>query len=455
MLFKLTDVKRLLTSCLGLGLLPVAPGTWGSLPPAIVFAILTYLHISTQTIEIVMAVFILAGAYICIEFAPKIVSMTGKDDPGEIVADELAGQAVVFLFVPVAAYSYPLITAVAGFILFRLFDILKPWPIRKLEKLPKGWGILADDLLAGVYASLVLLICLKTGLIGQTVSMLSCPDGLLNIVSAGFLGIVQGLTEFLPVSSSGHLVLFEKLLGLNPAKSEMLFFNLAIHLATLFAIFIVFRRSIASFLKNLILFRKYGNTPTEIYRKSPSVHILVLAAVTTAVTGSLGLLFKDYFIESFSSLKTVIVMWIITGTLLLITDFRKKNRLGLRQFGIVSAVIIGLAQTAAIMPGVSRSGATICAAILIGLHRRWAVEYSFLIAIPIISGATIVELVQNFSQLNCGAMPLSVIISGAVTAFVFGIIALKILIKTSRRANLKFFAFYCYILSAFTALYLL
>ena len=99
-----------------------------------------------------MAVFILAGAYICVECVPKVVSVTGKKDPCEVVADELAGQAVVFLFVPASGYAHPLIVAAGGFVLFRIFDILKPWPIRKLEKLPKGWGILADDLLAGVYA---------------------------------------------------------------------------------------------------------------------------------------------------------------------------------------------------------------------------------------------------------------------------------------------------------------
>jgi undecaprenyl-diphosphatase len=101
------------------------------------------------------------------------------------------------------------------------------------------------------------------------------------------------------------------------------------------------------------------------------------------------------------------------------------------------------------MPGISRSGATICAAILIGLHRRWAVEFSFLIAIPAILGATAVELIQNFDKINSAAMPLSTIIVGPAVAAIVGIAALKILIKVSRKANLKIFAFYCYILACF------
>jgi phosphatidylglycerophosphatase A len=97
-------------------------------------------------------------------FAPAIIKATGKDDPGEVVADELAGQALTFLPVPffitadISTKQICIITAL-GFLFFRLFDIVKPWPIRKLEKLPKGWGILADDLLAGIFAAIVLLVC--------------------------------------------------------------------------------------------------------------------------------------------------------------------------------------------------------------------------------------------------------------------------------------------------------
>jgi len=156
-------MKRLLTSCFGLGRLPLAPGTWGSLPPTIIFGLMWHFGISSISISIAMAALALAGSVICVKFAPVIIRATRNTDPREIVADELAGQAVTFLaivfLVPQASSTGHIwfITA-GGFFLFRLFDIAKPCPIRRLEKLPKGWGVLADDLMAGAYAGIVLQI---------------------------------------------------------------------------------------------------------------------------------------------------------------------------------------------------------------------------------------------------------------------------------------------------------
>jgi undecaprenyl-diphosphatase len=442
-------MKRLLASCFGLGWLPLAPGTWGSLPPVLLFALMCYFGSAAATISITMIVSALVGSVICITFAPAIIAATNKTDPREIVADEFSGQAFTFLFIAAIPISNILVTGLLGFLLFRFFDILKPWPIRKFEKLPGGWGILADDLIAGVFAGVALLFCLRIGLDNYLGGILRFDGSSLNIVSATVLGAVQGLTEFLPVSSSGHLVLFENFFYFNPERPEMLLFDLTIHTGTVIAIFIVFRKSIAAFAKNLLVFKKYGSTPIMIYKRSPSVHLLMLAIVTTFVTSVLGLLLKHYFESARGNLILVAVMWLINATLLLITDLRGKTRLGLRKFGLVAAVIVGLAQTAAIMPGISRSGATICAAILIGLHRRWAVEFSFLVAIPAILGATLVELVQNFDKINSAALPLSAILVGPVVAATVGVIALKFLIKLTRKASLKFFAFYCYILACF------
>lgn len=159
-------MQRLLTSCFGLGRLPGAPGTWGSLPPAIVFGLMCHLGASPVIISIVMAALVLAGSVVCVKFAPVAIAATGKDDPREVVADELAGQAVTFLFSPFlalgsASAGQVWTVAALGFVLFRIFDIAKPWPICRFEKFPKGWGILADDLVAGVFAWTVLQICIK------------------------------------------------------------------------------------------------------------------------------------------------------------------------------------------------------------------------------------------------------------------------------------------------------
>jgi len=157
-------MKRLLTSCFGLGWLPLAPGTWGSLPPAVIFALMWYFEAPAVLIAIVMATLTLAGSVVCVKFAPAVIAVTGRVDPREVVADEFAGQALTFLAIPfltigLASTRQIWVITALGFLLFRLFDIVKPWPIRKLEKLPRGWGILADDLLVGIYAAMVLLIC--------------------------------------------------------------------------------------------------------------------------------------------------------------------------------------------------------------------------------------------------------------------------------------------------------
>ena len=154
-------MKRLFASCFGLGWLPIAPGTWGSLPPAIVFGMMCHFGASAVLISIVMGALALVGSAVCVKFAPAAVGATSETDPREVVADEFAGQAVTFLAIGTVAEGQICATAILGFLLFRLFDIAKPWPIRKFEKLPKGWGILADDLLAGVYAGIVLLVCFR------------------------------------------------------------------------------------------------------------------------------------------------------------------------------------------------------------------------------------------------------------------------------------------------------
>ena len=420
----------------------------------IIFALLGLSGISALSISVAMAALVLVGSVVCVKFTPAIIVATGKPDPREVVADEFVGQAVTFIPLVAAHAGHIWTAAILGFLLFRAFDIAKPWPIRKLEKLPAGWGILADDVFAGIYAAIALLLCCKTGLVEYISGSFSSQGASLSVFSAAVLGAVQGLTEFLPVSSSGHLVLFENFFGFNPERPEMLLFDLAVHIGTLVAIFIVFRKSITAFFKNLLGWRRYGKTPAEIYRRSPGVHLLTLAVVATAVTAVLGLLFRDCFIAARGNLAIVAAMWLVTATLLLITDWRKKARLSLRRFAVWQAVVVGVAQAAAIMPGISRSGATICAAILIGLHRRWAVEFSFLIAIPAILGATAIQLLRDFAQISPGDLPLGPVVAGSVVAALVGILALKLLIKITRTANLRFFAFYCYILACFVLVYL-
>jgi phosphatidylglycerophosphatase A len=159
-------VKRLLSSCFGLGWLPLAPGSWGSLPPAVIFGLIYYFGGPAMFVFVVMTVLLVAGSVVCIMFSDIAVAATGKRDPREVVSDEVAGQSLTLLAVPLvidaAVSNRQIIGIVAlGFFLFRLFDTIKPWPSYRLENLPGGVGILADDLMAGVYAGVALVMAAK------------------------------------------------------------------------------------------------------------------------------------------------------------------------------------------------------------------------------------------------------------------------------------------------------
>jgi phosphatidylglycerophosphatase A len=158
--------KRLVAACFGLGWLPVAPGTWGSALAAGVFALLLNLEVGAGIASVVMAILAVAGAVACITCTPAAEAARGKTDPGEIVMDEVAGQSLALLAALLVLPAGPSVkhiwfATILGFILFRIMDIAKPWPIRKLERLPAGWGVLCDDLLAGVYAGVALAVALS------------------------------------------------------------------------------------------------------------------------------------------------------------------------------------------------------------------------------------------------------------------------------------------------------
>ncbi len=451
-------MKKLLVTIFGLGYLPFAPGTWGSLPPAFFFAVIIYGGAPPGLTSAFMAVLAVIGSVICLKLSPYIILAAGKTDPKEMVADEFAGQALTFfamcLINPhLTAKGPPWAIAAMGLILFRLFDVLKPWPIKKFEKLPAGWGILTDDLAAAIFAGILFFFI---NLAGSRIAQYSgSADLSLNLVEAALLGLVQGLTEFLPVSSSGHLVLFENLFGLKAESTEMLIFDLTVHLGTVIAIFIVFRKTIVKFLQNLSGLGKFVHNPLIVYQKDAIFHILILALAATAMTGPIGIIFKKFFTSARGSLGLVAVMWLITGVLLLAADMRKKAKIGLRQFGLVMALIIGLAQAVAILPGISRSGATICTAILLGLRRRWAVEFSFLLAVFAILGANAVELAGELGNIDFAAVPIASIITGLLAAVISGAAAIKILTIIARRGKLRIFAFYCFLLGLFVLIYCL
>ncbi|ABR30084.1 undecaprenyl-diphosphate phosphatase [Thermosipho melanesiensis] len=239
------------------------------------------------------------------------------------------------------------------------------------------------------------------------------------------LGIVQGLTEFLPISSSGHLSVFSKLFNLKPDLSVFAL----LHLATLAAIVIFVGKELTEIIKGLIKLEKnYINLTLKII-------------VSTIPAAIFGVLLESKIEASLSNLKIISFFFLVTSAALLISDKIKGNK-DLSTLTYKDALVIGIMQALAIFPGISRSGFTLFGSLLIGLEREIALKYSFLVSIPVILGAGLLEI-KNIS-LN------SYSISSAIVAFFFGLLSLFILKKATISKNLKIFSAYCIFISIFS-----
>lgn len=234
------------------------------------------------------------------------------------------------------------------------------------------------------------------------------------------LGLIQGLTEFLPVSSSGHLVIFQTLLKV----PESIAFDTVVHLATALAVIIYFWREIVE------LF--------TVNRK-----MLWLLIVGTFFTGMIGLAFKDYFESLFSSVRAVGGFLILTGVVILLGEWMGKGKRKLEDMNIWDAVLVGLAQGCAIAPGLSRSGTTISASLARNLDRGLAARFSFLLAIPAILGA---GLLQSKAIIKAGTLGIGVwpLVLGFLAALISGWIAIKLFMAMIQRMSIRVFAYYCF-----------
>ncbi len=265
----------------------------------------------------------------------------------------------------------------------------------------------------------------------------------MSLLQAIILGALQGLTEFLPISSSGHLVLGEFLLKI---KFGDISFDVFLHVGTLLAVVIYFRHSIwkmlrAVWLKIRSMLIKKG---TEAYLEE-DWNLFWLIVLGSIPAGLIGVGFKDFFEKAFSSVRIVSVMLLFTGSVLFLTRFFKGMRERLKW---VDALWVGLAQAIAILPGVSRSGLTISAGIFRKVEPARAAEFSFLLSLPAVLGASILELkdVLNQSNKNGG---LIIYLVGAVTALIVGYIAIKFLLGVIKRGKFQYFSYYCLALGFF------
>ena len=254
-------------------------------------------------------------------------------------------------------------------------------------------------------------------------------------LSALVLGVVQGLTEFLPVSSSGHLVLFQHWL---PVSGDPVAFDLALHLGTLIPVLWVYRADLGTVLHDV--------TKGEgAYWQRPGVRLLLVLIAATIPTAAIGLGLEDVFEKLFHNARAVGVAFAVTGTVLWFTRAIPKGTMDAHELTWAKAITIGLAQGVAITPGISRSGSTIAAGLFLGMDREAAARFSFLLSIPAIGGAFILKM----GGLSTETVALVPMLIGVFASAVSGYVALRILLRLVRGGDFSKFAFYLWPLAVF------
>ena len=273
----------------------------------------------------------------------------------------------------------------------------------------------------------------------------------MTVLESAILGVIQGLFMFIPVSSSSHLALAQHWLIQNgsalppPESAEMVFFNIVVHVGTVVSILIVYRRALTDLVARSVadLRGLVGAGPrTEgLYLK-----LMMMGLFAVAVTGVLGLTIRKPLESVFANPALIALMLCVTGALLLWTDLLSPRTKGLRDFTWMMALFIGLAQAMAFAPGLSRSGTTIAIALLLGLRRRWAAEFSFFIAIPtIIAGNVLLPILEPEILSAFDPLPL---LTGFVVAAVVGTFSLLLVLKLLYKARLRYFSYYVWALAA-------
>lgn len=257
-------------------------------------------------------------------------------------------------------------------------------------------------------------------------------------IEALILGIIQGLTEFLPVSSSGHLELAKFILGDTSLPEESLLMTVVLHAATAFSTIVVFRKDLIEIFGGLFQFK--WNEQTIFSLK------IIVSMIPAAFVG----VFFNNAIESLFGGRLLLVgsMLIVTAILLLLADRARTTDKGV---GYWDAIIIGISQAIAIMPGISRSGATISTSVLLGIDRSKAARFSFLMVVPLILGAMAKDIMSG--EINYESTQMFPLIIGFIAAFITGILACTWMIALVKRAKLSWFAIYCFIVGMIAIVY--
>ena len=261
----------------------------------------------------------------------------------------------------------------------------------------------------------------------------------MEIINAIILGIIQGLTEFLPVSSSGHLEIAKKILGQEIVGEKSLLMTVVLHFATALATILVFKDEVFSIIKGLLLF----DFKNEEFKFSLKIILSMVPAVF------IGLIFDNEVKQLFSSgIFYIGIMLMITGVLLLFAD---KSKTSNKNINYRDALLIGFSQAIAIIPGISRSGATISTSVLLGIDKEASARFSFLMVVPLIFG----KILQDFFSGNIiyEDTIFTNLLVGFFAALITGFFACKLMISIVKKSKLKYFSIYCFIVGLLTLVY--
>ena len=279
----------------------------------------------------------------------------------------------------------------------------------------------------------------------------------MDILQAIVLGIVQGLTEWLPISSSGHLALVQLAMDLEIP----IFYDVILHIGTLAGVFAIYRRDIAGILRSTVAFGKGSSKRKsieeeggeEVAKYPQGRRMLWLIILGTIPTGIIGLAFRSFFESSFYDPVSIAVGFIITGALVLVTGLLKP---GQKKLSSADAILIGIGQGISIFSSISRSGATLSAGLFRGVEREQLVRYSFLLSIPAILGAAAIDVVAMDEQQKAQLASIGVesYIAGTVVSAAVGYASIRILIKLVIKGKFYLFAFYCFAIGVATLLLL-
>lgn len=267
---------------------------------------------------------------------------------------------------------------------------------------------------------------------------------MLEALKVIILGIVEGITEWLPISSTGHLILVEEFVKLNFSQSYLDMFNVVIQLGAIMAVVVIYFHRLNPF----------SPKKTE-KQKKMTLQLWVKVVIASIPAGVVGVLFNDFIEEKFNNSYVVATMLIVVGVLFIVIENRHKGRkpqiTKISQMGVPVLIWIGVFQMLAMIPGTSRSGATIVGALALGVSRTAAADFTFFLAIPAMAGASLVKL-RHFGFDFTGT-ELGLLLLGCVVSFVVSILAIKFLLKYIQNHDFKAFGYYCIVLGIIVFLY--